>query len=310
MSYNINQGFATIYYIIKLQSVKPLTVFITCQVCLRNLRLCVLYTCDYYTYQKMVDEVREIDDDSICLVSKPKTSSAVWNYFEIKSNNLGNPLVAELEKPVCKLCEKSISSKGSNTSNLLKHLESNHPEAFSEARKATSRGKGHTKQPAIEETNNRIKTYNADSSRAQELNPAVASFITSEMQPYQIVEKPGFKKMIKKLDPKYYLPTQMYFSNNEIPHMYSKMVEKVKEDTSTIKYFATTTDLWTINANHLYLSCTIHFIDEMWELKSYYLDTVPLFADHTGTNLSETLQDILSNWGLDASKLVATTTDN
>ena len=68
-----------------------------------------------------------------------------------------------------------------------------------------------------------------------------------------------------------------------VPRMYSKMVEKIKEDTNTIKYFAATTDLWTSTANHLYLSCTIHFIDEMWELKSYCLDTVPLFADHTGT---------------------------
>ena len=54
---------------------------------------------------KMADEVEEIDDDSIGLVTKPKTSSAVWNYFGIKSDSLGNPLVAELEKSVCKLCE-------------------------------------------------------------------------------------------------------------------------------------------------------------------------------------------------------------
>ena len=37
---------------------------------------------------------------------------------------------------------------------------------------------------------------------------------------------------------------------------------------------------------------------------------MPLFADHTSTNLSEALQEVLSNWGLDTAKLVATTTDN
>ena len=116
--------------------------------------------------------------------------------------------------------------------------------------------------------------------------------------------------MVSKLDPKYQLPTRKYFSNNEIPRMYSEMVEKVKKDISTVKYFVATTNLWTSTANHPYLSCTTHFINEMWELKSYCLDTVPLFADHTGTNLSETLQEVLSNWGLDPGKLVATTTDN
>ena len=88
--------------------------------------------------------------------------------------------------------------------------------------------------------------------------------------------------------------------------MHSKMIEKVKEDIRTIKYLAATMDMWTSTANHSYLSCTIHFINETLELKSY-LDTVPLFADHNGTNLSEMLQEVLSNWRLGPGKLVATT---
>ena len=48
--------------------------------------------------------------------------------------------------------------------------------------------------------------------------------------------------------------------------MYSKTVEKVKKDISIIKYFAATTDSWTSTANHPYLSCIIHFINEMWDL--------------------------------------------
>ena len=104
------------------------------------------------------------------------------------------------------------------------------------------------------------------------------------MQPYQIVEKSRFKKMINKLDPKYHLPTRKYFSHNKIPHMYSEMVKRVKTDISNIKYFAATTDLLTSTANYPYLSCTIHYINEAWELKSYCLDTVPLFVDHTGIN--------------------------
>ena len=138
---------------------------------------------------------------TVGLVSKPKTSSAVWNYYGIKTDSSGNPLVDELEKSVCKLCEKSVPAKGSNTSNLLKHLESSHPEAYSEVHTAT-RVKD-MKEPTIKETINSSKPYNANSPQAQELNRAVASFITNEMQPYQIVEKPGFKKMVSKLHPKY-----------------------------------------------------------------------------------------------------------
>ena len=118
---------------------------------------------------------------------------------------------------MCKLCKKVFPAKGSNTSNLFKHLETSHPEAYSEAQKATQVKNTGMKQPTIEETIDKTKLYNLNSSQAQELNHAVASFIAREMQPYQIVEKPGFKKMISKLDPKYQLRTRKYFSNNEIP---------------------------------------------------------------------------------------------
>ena len=187
----------------------------------------------------MSDE--ENEEEHVDLASKPKTMSAVWNYFGIKSDSLGNPLTSEIEKPVCKLCQKPIPAKGSNTSNLFKHLENNHPEEFVEARRASKgRMKQPTRQPTITEAIDKLKPYPANSSRAQELNRAGASFIASEMQPYQIVEKPGFKKMINKLDPKYHLPTRKYFSHNEIPRMYTEMVKRVKTDISNIKYFAAT----------------------------------------------------------------------
>lgn len=109
--------------------------------------------------------------------------------FGIKIDSLGNPVTSELEKPVCKLCQKAIPAKGSNTSSLFKHLENNHPEEYVEARKATLHGKGHMKQPTIKETVDKLKPYHTNLARAQELNCAVAGFIVSKMQPYQIVEK-------------------------------------------------------------------------------------------------------------------------
>jgi len=63
-------------------------------------------------------------------------------------------------------------------------------------------------------------------------------------------------------------------------------------------------------AAHPYLTITVHFVDKDWTLQSFYLDTIPLFENHTGQNMSEAVKDIYQNWNLPVSSLVATTTDN
>ena len=47
---------------------------------------------------------------------------------------------------------------------------------------------------------------------AQELNKAVGYFLAKDMQTLYTVEKPGFKHLVSKLDPKYTLPSGKYFA--------------------------------------------------------------------------------------------------
>ena len=64
---------------------------------------------------------------------------------------------------------------------------------------------------------NKGKKYEAKSSCACELNKAVAYYLAKDMQPLYAVERPGFKKFVAKLDPKYALPSRNHFSETEIP---------------------------------------------------------------------------------------------
>ena len=117
--------------------------------------------------------------------------------------------------------------------------------------------------------------------------------------------------MVHAFDPMYELPSRKYFSTTEIPKLYIDVKESiVKPAVQNAQYFSASTDLWTSCSNHPYLSFTIHFLTKDWELKSYCLDTIPLFEDHTGQNVADALQDILANWELKAESLVVTTTDN
>ena len=37
------------------------------------------------------------------------------------------------------------------------------------------------------------------------------------------------------------------------------------------------------------MTLTVHFIDKTWNLQSFCLDTVPIFADHTGQNIADAM---------------------
>ena len=77
-----------------------------------------------FTFLKMAD------DTDARIIQKPNMTSSIWNYFGVKADDSNVPIPDELEKPVCKLCNKSVSVKQSNTTNLHTHLKDNHPDAY------------------------------------------------------------------------------------------------------------------------------------------------------------------------------------
>ena len=273
------------------------------------------------------------DMEEVVLVKKPNATSIVWNYFGLEANEQGTPKRDKDQRPVCRSCKKSIPAKGGNTSNLMAHLKEHHAELYVEALSAqksrdrstkgkytvdsdgasTSNSKHSARHPSenIKEALLAGKKFAANSPQAIELNKAVTYFIAKDAQPFSTVEKPGFKRMISKLNPRYQLPSRRYFVEHEILQLYSEIKEKtVVPKLLEAKHFAVTTDFWTSITRVPFMSFTVHFIDNDWILRSYCLDTVPSYEDHTGENIAAALQDVLENWQLSSENLVATTTDN
>ena len=100
-----------------------------------------------------------------------------------------------------------------NTSNLLTHLCDHHSDLYSEITPSSSQAAKH--QPTLQEVVAKGKKHDPKSPRAQELNRAVAYFMAKDMQPLNIVEKPGFTYLVSKLDPKYELPSRKYLTLQE-----------------------------------------------------------------------------------------------
>ena len=59
-----------------------------------------------------------------------------------------------------------------------------------------------------------------------------------------------------------------------------------------------------------YMSFTVHFISEDWQLKSFVLSTSFIPKDHTADILSEPLEEIMREWNLTPDCLVGLTTDS
>jgi len=77
-----------------------------------------------------------------------------------------------------------------------------------------------------------------------------------------------------------------------------------------VLYFSLTTDAWTSQASHSYITHTVHYIDEEWNLCGNILHTAEITAEHTAVNLSSELKNSLAKWDLSEEKLVAVITDN
>ncbi|XP_032432377.1 zinc finger BED domain-containing protein 1-like [Xiphophorus hellerii] len=246
------------------------------------------------------------------LVSKPNATAAVWEYFGFKPNDRGEPL--NLCEPVCRICHKIVATKGSNTTNLYVHLKHNHPVKFFQLRRKSTTGgpssSSSSRQSTVNETFHRQEAYKKDGAKWCALTDSVVRLIAKEMLPFNIVEKPAFRKMLQTFDRRYEIPGKTYISQTAIPQLYSSIKEDILKEIKDISFYSATSDMWSSSNMTPYMSLTIHYIAADWTLHSKCLETRYVPDNHTANTLGENLKSALADWGLDEDKLVCITTDN
>ena len=242
------------------------------------------------------------------LVSKKKSVSLAWNFFGFKPTTPG-ALIDE-GSPICRLCKKTVSAKGGNTSNLFSHLKNRHPRQYAEINDVERPGTTMPTQRTIKESFESGQKYPRTSKQWQQLTDAVSYTIAKDMMPFTTVERPGFKRLLSVFDKKYELPGRKYFSQTAIPSLYCTTREKVEAELQSIEFFSATTDLWSSETLHPFMSYTVHFINNSWQYRSLRLQTSFLPSDHTADNLAEALTAALESWSLKEDKQICITTDS
>ncbi|XP_076874456.1 E3 SUMO-protein ligase ZBED1-like [Brachyhypopomus gauderio] len=194
-----------------------------------------------------------------------------------------------------------------NTTNLFDHLKRHHKALHDQCK---ARSGCYPKQKTVLDAFASVTPYERGSKRQREITDAITFHLAKDMVPMNTVTKEGFKKMIRTLDKRYELPSRTYFSQVGIPQMYEKCKAQVEAELSQVYYYATTTDMWSSRTTDPYISLTVHFITEDFQLKSRCLQTTFFPEDHTSENIATGMREAVAAWSLDEGRQVCITTDN
>ncbi|XP_065105792.2 E3 SUMO-protein ligase ZBED1-like [Paramisgurnus dabryanus] len=248
------------------------------------------------------------------LVVKRNSTSAIWNYFGFRRDD------ALQTQVLCKTCRTVVATSRGNTTNLHHHLQYNHKELHEQFKTSqttkpkTSSSKSKTlpslQQQSISQSFASVTPYETTSKRHKEITEAITRYLAKDMMPINTVTKPGFVSLITKLDRRYQIPSRTYFSQVAIPKMYDVFRENVKSELSKVENYACTTDLWSSRTTKPYISLTVHFLDQDFELKTRCLETAYFPGQHNAENIASGLSDALASWQLREDQLVCITTDN
>ena len=189
-----------------------------------------------YTWRVWHDKIASIanvtgcEEGSDSLVAKSSDcKSPVWTHFGFEADEEGKPKSSDVA--VCRLCHKTVSAKGGNTSNLFSHLGVRHPLQHTELKKVSSAASGKAGesskmakvslgQMSLLSVLNPTQKYEQKSKKWQKLTDSVTYCLAKDMMPIYSVEKEGFRQLLQSFDPQYELPSCKYFSNTAIPKLY------------------------------------------------------------------------------------------
>lgn len=225
--------------------------------------------------------------------SRGPRRSPAWDHF------LGARPVHPSKVPAagrCIHCGDVIQMTGGSTTGLLRHLEAKHEILL------------HPPDPA----QSKMATY-FPTSQTLPTHPVITGLlvrlIVEQFLSFSFIEAAALKQLLALLAPSYSLPLREQISTRYVPAFYCAIRQKIAALLANITSYACTADIWTSLAGAAYLTVTIHFINDDWELCSFVLATVFFPSPHNGSRLKELFEDILTDWKLSKEALVCVVTD-
>ena len=123
--------------------------------------------------------------------------------------------------------------------------------------------------------------------------------IALDFQPFFIVDDDGFVHLLKVLEPRYTSPSRKYMTETVVPRIMEGMTAAVRHKVAGVEYYSFTTDIWSTSvSNDCLLSLTAHWISPSFERMTAVLHAQPIHGSHSGYNLCELYQSMLTKWNI------------
>ena len=160
----------------------------------------------------------------------------MWKYFQVNESNKN--------KAECKLCAAKLSRGGTistayNTSNLIKHLKSQHDAEYKEFTRDTDK-----RQPTLQQTLAKREKMSRDNPRAVKITDALAEYIALDDQPLSVVDNLGFRRLLCILEPRYEIPSRTHITDTVLPKLHDFVKKHIHNLLQDVKTLSFTTDIW------------------------------------------------------------------
>lgn len=244
----------------------------------------------------------------------------IWDFFTIDEEND--------TKAKCLVCDVKISrggrGKSATATSMVNHLKFKHVVEHAEYLRRQRedkeiKGKGEKseqavkqKQLLIEESFETNKKFDINHPKAQAIHKVIAEMIAVDNEPLSVVQKPGFRRVVETLQPKYSMPSRTYITETIIPQIFRRCAEAISNKLSNnYKKVSFTTDIWSCQyTKESYISFTAHFISNDFFLIHHALNVRHFAGSHSALTIGSMLESLLCEWNVDKNNVHLVVTDN
>lgn len=237
----------------------------------------------------------EISEEEVEKHRKNRNPTKIRNYYEdFKSYyRHKNKKKTLCWKAKCKKCSHFIRDQYGTTSNLWSHLRKKHPELHLE----------------INQSNKMVRNANIGKMTQEQFNEVIViDLIIKGGYPMNIVENKGFLSFTGRFW-SHLVISKKQVRLTKIPELVHRAKTKLKCMLAQVKHVSLTIDFWSDRRRRSFMAITCHFVNDELVLKRYLLCLKYIMDGHTGDNIEEWYNQVISEYEL-RDKIFRITTDN